>query len=89
MKKMSMANGLATGQEWVSKKNVQAWETLFGKELIRPMINPDDLERDMNKLRNLFKEVKCISSSFNFQTFSKRYIDSYLSKSQKSKYLFT
>ena len=61
MKKMSMANGLATGQEWVSKKNVQAWETLFGKELIRPMINPDDLERDMNKLRNLFKQVKCIS----------------------------
>ena len=56
MKKMSMAKVRATGQEWATKKSVQAWELQCANELIRPLINPKDLERDMNGLQNLFKE---------------------------------
>ena len=56
MKKMGVAQVRANGQEWATKKSVQTWETLFAKELIRPLIQPEDLERGMNKLKKLFKE---------------------------------
>ena len=53
---MSTTKGQATGQEWATKKNVLTWETQFAKDLVRPLINPKDLERDMAALKNLFKE---------------------------------
>ena len=56
MKKMGVAQARATGQEWATKQSVQTWETLFAKELIRTLIQPEDLEREMNKLKKLFKQ---------------------------------
>ena len=43
-----------SGQEW-AKVNVQKWETDFAKEFIRK-VNEDQLDREMNDLRKLFKQ---------------------------------